>query len=362
MEKFQLKKNSVSESKRRAVELLLKSGGPLKFVLGRNKYAASVARVINVEAFVDDYTIEKTFLGRPIIRTSDLPADSVCVSCVVDGRPVTALNRLKSSNVRVAVDYFTLFKLKPELFEQVSFCDDNQADIENNYENYQWVFDKLADEASRNIFTKVVLFRYTFDLEYMTGMALKINEQYFEEFLELNDKEVFVDGGGFDGSTSLYFFSKVNKCKQVYYFEPSPEMMAVSRQRLSHLKNITYIQKGLSNKCEKLRFDAEAGSTSRISITGKQEIETTFLDREILEPISFIKLDIEGAEFDAIDGAADHIRRHAPKIAVCVYHHQADFWRIARRILEYNSSYKIYLRHYSEGILETVMFFVPKNT
>jgi len=73
-----------------------------------------------------------------------------------------------------------------------------------------------------------------------------------------------------------------------------------------------------------------------------------------------IKLDIEGAEFEAITGAANHIHRHTPRIAVCVYHNQSDFWRIPERILELNDHYKIYLRHYSEGILETVMFFVPK--
>jgi hypothetical protein len=109
-----------------------------------------------------------------------------------------------------------------------------------------------------------------------------------------------------------------------------------------------------------LRFDA-AGPGSSISPTGQAEIEVVRLDDEVREPITFFKLDIEGAECEALKGAAGHIRSETPAMAVCIYHHQQDFWRIPFQVLEYNDRYKLYVRHYSEGVNETVMFFVPNG-
>ena len=66
----------------------------------------------------------------------------------------------------------------------------------------------------------------------------------------------------------------------------------------------------------------------------------------------------EGAECDAIEGAREHVTASRPKLAVSVYHDQRDFWRVPETVLKIDDSYKIYLRHYTEGPLETVMYFV----
>ena len=202
-------------------------------------------------------------------------------------------------------------------------------------------------------------FRYTLDLDYMRGFSLTIDRQYFEDFIRLGADDVFVDGGGYDGQTTLAFASCAPDYRSVYYFEPNPSMMEVSKQKLAQLPRIQYIQKGLYSRNGVMRFDSAGGSASRISGSGQDVIDVIALDNVVSEPVTFIKLDVEGAESKAIDGAANQIGYHAPMLAVCVYHDQADFWRIPRRILDLNDRYKIYLRHYSEGILETVMFFIP---
>jgi FkbM family methyltransferase len=340
----------------------LRSSNPARlFVLGRNKYAKSIVHNFDVEGFVDDYTDEQKYMGRPIIRMSSLPSDCVVVSCVVDGRPLTAIDRLYAGKATRVLDYFTLLRLAPELFEQVDYCANNRSDILANLQSYQWVYDNLADEESKISFSKVVQFRYSFDLDFMRGFSLRTDHQYFEEFVKIGNGEVFVDGGAYDGQTTLDFSSKANSYQQIYCFEPAPEMIQISKHKLGHLKNIQFIQKGLFSREDSIKFDATAGSASRISDVGATQIKLTTLDKEVTEPISMIKLDIEGAEFDAINGAVDHIKRSTPTIAICVYHNQSDFWRIPKRIMEINDRYKIYLRHYSEGILETVMFFIPKK-
>jgi FkbM family methyltransferase len=356
--RFELAERTISTRKRDFFHRWMSTSGVQKYVLGRNKYAASVSRSVKIEAFIDDCTNDQTYLGRPVIRMSQLPLDGLVVSCVVDGRPLTALSRLQAAGME-ALDYFTLVRLAPESFSPLDYCENNQKDIDEHNGDYQWVYDCLADTLSKDSFRKVVQFRYTLDLDFMQGFSLTIDRQYFEDFIRLGADEVFVDGGGYDGQTTLAFASRAPDYRRIYYFEPNPNMMEVSKQKLAQLLRIKYIQKGLYNRKGVMQFDSSGGSASRISGSGQDAIDVIALDDAASEPVTFIKLDVEGAESKAIDGAANQIRHHAPTLAVCVYHDQADFWRIPRRVLDLNDRYKIYLRHYSEGILETVMFFIP---
>jgi len=334
---------------------------PPIYVLGRNKYAQSVSSAVVVGAFIDDYTRETVYLGRPVIRMSNLPAECFVVSCVMDTLPVTALDRLRSMGVHEVIDYSTLARMAPDVFAPVEFCTGNRRDIIENAARYEWVYNLLADETSKQHFAKVVRFRLTMDLEHMRGISLAIDRQYFEEFLPLVPGTVFVDGGGYDGQTTLQFTAWNKDYRRVHYFEPMPVMMDVSRRNLAGLRDVRFLQKGLFSRNDRLRFNADAGSASSLSPSGQTVIDVVRLDDEVEEPVTFVKLDIEGAEHEALQGAADHIRSETPSLAVCIYHDQRDFWRVPLRVLEINDHYHLHVRHYSESIRETVMFFVPKN-
>ncbi|MCE2939940.1 MAG: FkbM family methyltransferase [Fimbriimonadaceae bacterium] len=87
----------------------------------------------------------------------------------------------------------------------------------------------------------------------------------------------------------------------------------------------------------------------------------TSIDEAVGEPISFVKMDIEGWELPALKGAKRHVLEDHPKLAVAVCHHPSDFWRIPEHILGVRDDYRIYLRHYREGWSETVMYFIPDS-
>jgi FkbM family methyltransferase len=337
--------------------------GPNKpvFVLGRNKYAERVSRAVAVNAFIDDFTNQKTYSDKPVIRMTDLPRECFVVSCVMDTVPVTAWDRLRSAGVRDVIDYFALARLAPKTFAPVDFCNGNRTDILEHKTRYQQVYDRLADETSKQHFAKVVAFRLNMDLEQMRGFSLTIDRQYFEPFLPVAPNGVFVDGGGYDGQTTRQFTAWNPTYRKAYYFEPLPAMMEVSRKNLAGLRDVNFAQKGLFSRNDRLRFEAGAGPASSISPTGELEIEVVRLDDEVQGPITFLKLDIEGAEHEAIQGAAEHIRSETPTLAVCIYHDQQDFWRVPQRVLEINDGYDLFVRHYSESVRETVMFFVPKG-
>ena len=70
-------------------------------------------------------------------------------------------------------------------------------------------------------------------------------------------------------------------------------------------------------------------------------------------------MDIEGAEVSAINGAKYLINKYHPKLAICVYHKATDIREVFKTVLNIRADYHVYLRHYTEGIYETVMYFIP---
>jgi FkbM family methyltransferase len=173
--------------------------------------------------------------------------------------------------------------------------------------------------------------------------------------------EVFVDCGGFDGDTTEQLTRRCPQYKRVWLFEPSEVNMQMAKKRLAGARDIHFVPKGVSDQMGRLSFNSGAGSASAVSDSGDDSIDVTTIDKEVEEPVSFIKMDLEGWELKALAGARRHIEQDHPRLAVAVYHHASDFWMIPEFILSIRSDYDVFLRHYTEGWSETVMYFVPKS-
>lgn len=126
-------------------------------------------------------------------------------------------------------------------------------------------------------------------------------------------EEVFVDAGGFQGETSEQFCMHYPDYKKVHFFEPSPQTMSTARQRLQCFDAINYIEKGLSNCAAQLLFNTSNGSANALSEQGDTAIWVDVLDHCVAEPFTVIKMDIEGAELDALEGARRHIVEAPPQ-------------------------------------------------
>ncbi|MCI9541657.1 MAG: FkbM family methyltransferase [Lachnospiraceae bacterium] len=191
----------------------------------------------------------------------------------------------------------------------------------------------------------------------------KLNDLQYFDLPQLEEKrkekEIFVDGGCFDGSTSLGFIDwckKVNRGGYLYAWEPDPNNQEKCRKALEN-KEIAYqmIPKGLWSEYAEMSFKSNGGSSS-ITEDGDVHIIADCIDRCIDAPVTFIKMDIEGAEYQAILGAKNIINKYKPKLAICVYHKPEDIWELPWLIHKINPEYKFYLRHYSFGDVETVLY------
>ena len=185
--------------------------------------------------------------------------------------------------------------------------------------------------------------------------------QYFDYF-NPNEDEIFVDGGCYDGKTAVDFTKWASKgYDYIYAFEANANSINICQNTIKqHELKGKIIDKGLWNKKDTLNFTTNGTSrseASRISEDGNEIIETITLD-EILngKRVTFIKMDIEGAEYNALLGAEQTIRKWHPRLAICVYHKPEDILEISDLLLKMNPDYKFALRTYISNGDDTVLY------
>ncbi|WP_051685584.1 FkbM family methyltransferase [Clostridium sp. KNHs205] len=198
--------------------------------------------------------------------------------------------------------------------------------------------------------------------EDILGSAALTKQQYFDKSLiSYNDNEVFVDCGALDLQTCENFVGNCNKkIKTIYAFEPDEENIKICKEkRIAKNLEVEILPYGVWSSDGELFFKAVGAGTSRIDVEGNEKIEVRRIDSLLIDqPISFIKMDIEGAEQEALKGAEQVIKKYKPKLAISVYHKPEDFLTIPKIIHDYVPEYKLYLRHYSIYSVETVLYAV----
>jgi FkbM family methyltransferase len=333
-----------------------------RFVFGCNEWAKSIANQIELDGFVDDYYPQNIFFDKPVIKSIDLPKESMVVSAVVLGRPMTALKVIKDSLVGTGsfLDYYAFKKYSNLNLKDVEYISKFDEEYNNYKAYYQWLYENLSDDVSRDIMRKLFNFRVSQDLKYMKGFEDIQSRQYFEPFLDLSlYDETFIDVGSYDGYTTQEFIKRCPGYKAVHVFEPEPENMKNVITRLNFERDIIYHTCGVSNESATLNFTT-SGSASKVTHLGDTTIKVERIDDILKDLYTFLKMDIEGVELQALQGASVTIRDFHPKLAICAYHRVDDLRKISELILSIRPDYRIYIRHYTEGVIETVLFFVPK--
>lgn len=227
----------------------------------------------------------------------------------------------------------------------------------NHADDFLWLYRRLADYRSRYILHAYVENWLNFNFEGLKKSLEKIFYDYFDtDIIKCGHNEVFVDLGAFNGDTVVNYITVYGESyKKIYCYEILPESFNALRENLKSLKNIELRQKGASDK-KGVMFLSKSNILSANTLSEKPaedsvEIETVALDEDITEPVTFIKMDIEGAEQAAVRGCARHIAKSKPKLAISLYHNNEDIWKIPRMIDEICPGYKFYLRYHGGELL-----------
>lgn len=286
-----------------------------------------------------------------------MPKDAL-VLWTATGSPLEVKEKLDAMGFK-NISYQALIKYSKLDLLSPPFIDDFENDFAKNYDRYTQMYKLLSDEKSKEIFTKVINFKISGDYDFMKGFTNDHQGQYFDKTIVPKiDNIRFVDCGGYVGDTAEEVIKNYPDFAKIWLIEPIPENIRIAKRELASYENIKFLTCGVSNQKETLHFNEEK-SFSSIYGKGTQSVDVDTIDNIIKEKVDFIKLDIEGAEQDAIIGAKQTILDSHPVLAVCIYHKAEDWYKVPELILSIRSDYKVYLRHYMEGIFETVMYFIP---
>lgn len=191
--------------------------------------------------------------------------------------------------------------------------------------------------------------------------------QYFDlEVLPHVEREVFVDLGVYDGYSSKMFTEWChNDFSYIWAFEPDTINLEVCKEKMRRYfseKKFNLINKATWNSVGRMSFARKGFVDSLLDRTGEELVQVTTLDEELQgQRVTFIKMDIEGAELETLQGAEKTIKSNLPKLAISIYHKPEDIFTIPSLIYQYSDCYMFYLRHYSFFDWDTVLYAVPRK-
>ncbi len=283
----------------------------------------------------------------------------------------------KAYNVLLGrIDYSMLGQLRQKCLgcNIVEYLDGNPSRImdmqfiEKNRELLQETYDLLSDNESRKVMEKYVLARLSGDVSPLS----KLNSRkylYDYELLNLEEQDIVVDAGSFDGDSIREMQQYINgRLSHVYAFEPDEATFGMLKRNMGNRDDIDCICAGLWKVNAILNFGGSGTMSSKLEDCETEcKTKVYFLDQFLGDSkASLIKMDIEGAELDALAGAEKTITSVMPKLAICIYHKNEDLFSIPlylKKITEksQNKKYRFYFRKHSHSATETVCYAIPET-
>lgn len=230
----------------------------------------------------------------------------------------------------------------------VPVCGDeifNREFVERNQDKINAAYE-LFDESSKKIFAGCVNFMFGGELETLNEITSE-KDEVFESFFSLESNENYLDIGAYRGDTVEEFLHYCGrKYESIIAVEPDKKTFKKLSDYLKNVENSLALQKAAYSEIKTVNFSNKAGRQSSVSPFGA-EIQTVTVDELCKERrISYIKIDVEGAENEVIDGGVDTLKRLKPKLNVALYHKSSDIFELPLKINAVNLKYKFFLRRH----------------
>ena len=251
---------------------------------------------------------------------------------------------------------FTTFQLRAEVLKRHSY-------------DFLWLYQRLGDYLSKRTLTAILLNWAVLDFSYPVTVKSIFPDYWEPDIFPDNTGDVLVDVGAYNGDSVLQYVRMYGTgYNKIYAYEISADSFQLLRQNLTNagLHDVVLRRKGAGKTREQMYVGSSESDASanqlRASGAASELVEVVPLDEDLEDTPTFIKMDIEGAEQNALLGLArtirDHhpklaIRDHHPKLAICVYHGYEDLWKIPAMIDRMNPDYHFFLRHNGGNLIPT---------
>jgi len=242
-----------------------------------------------------------------------------------------------------------------------AFYEAHDGDLAHLYNN-------LNDDFSKAVMVSFIEQRISGDFCYSEGMVSDLHEKYFDPSIILKDNHlVLFDCGAYDGEDSKRFFERFSDDLKAFVVEPDVDNMKRTKMNLSAFQNkVVLVDKVVADSETTMAFKSGFGEGSGLTDDGGTKVGSTMIDsiyksyrNEFDGRDVIIKMDVEGAELKALEGAGQLIKEKLPLLAICLYHKPEDFIEIPQYIKSLHKDYKFYLRRYEDSYRELVLYAVP---
>lgn len=249
---------------------------------------------------------------------------------------------------------------------------DARAYYEKNRDRAKKCASYLQDELSKAVYLRMIDFRCNSNPDRFP-VSDKKSQYFYNEFFQYGNEEVFVDCGAYIGDTITGFKAAMKQCgggiKRIIAFEPDERNYRILKKK--H-RDAVAIRAGAWSKDGELRFDTGHNLGTRmaqdvslhnsrgVGVSTYSSVPVRAIDGcPEITGVTLLKMDIEGAEMDALMGAKNTITHNKPKLAICIYHSDDDMIRIIEWVRDNYPEYKLFVRQHNRfTTAETVLYGV----
>ncbi len=299
----------------------------------------------------DEFVRGHSFLGHRVKKLSEIEEqfgnDFVILVCF-------------GTQIPEVMDHISEIAKKHELYApNVPVAGGGLFDLEFASEHkseLQTVYKLLADEQSRKVFEGVIRYKLSGDLKYLREVETPSEEKF--DLLNIGVEETYVDLGAYDGDTIVEFLNETSmQFKKIYAMEPDNRNYRKMKRRLYMIGSalLECYNVGAWNEDTSVIFSLRNGRGSHVvPEEGKSLNHARFREVKMMktdtmlrgEPATYIKIDVEGAEENALNGAAGTISAFKPKLNVALYHRNEDMFKLPLLVQKLNKKYKFFMRHH----------------
>lgn len=311
-----------------------------------------------------DKNLEANMYGRskPIFCLEDMK-DEIANSIVLLGISQSLINadEIKKWGAKEVIP-INVGNRKDYLIDRQTF--------EEHKDSFDELYDWLEDDYSKECLYACLKGRLTGkDIDF-TPSSWSKPEYFFDDVMDWSHKACIVDGGAYIGDTVEEFVNKAVAHHlddfEIYAWEPDNISCGIMKKNFHDDERIKVVPKAVYSSMGSLFFEMDGGEMSSVNekILGSklEEIESDTIDNVLGQKVcTFIKMDVEGSELEALKGAKNQIERNSPTLAICLYHKQEDFWTIPQYIRSIQPKYSFILKTHSSMPTELVLYCFNKE-
>ena len=301
----------------------------------------------------DDFVRGQSFMGRRVKTLSEIEDE------YGDGVIILVCFGSKLPDV---MEHIYGIAQKHELYApNVPVTGDGLFDLEYanaNKDSLQKVYKLLADEQSKKVFENVIRYKLSGDIKYLKECETPSDEKF--DLLNIGTEETVVDLGAYDGDTLVEFLNGTSmQFRKLYAMEPDNKNYRKLKRSLYMIGSalLEAYNAGAWDEDTTMTFNMRAGRGSTADTannSSKPRRALQYRDIKMMktdtmlrgDAATYIKIDVEGAEENALRGAKETRVNFRPKLNVALYHRNEDMFKLPLMINELNRKYKFYMRHH----------------